>query len=185
MKKLWPKDTLETERCIIKIPEESEAEYIWNLITEDTTKYMIWEKWDDYSSSLANIKKTKKNAEAWISWDAAIYDKETGLCIWKCWINNIVDKIPSFELWYWITPEYYGRWIIPECVNRYVKFAFEESDFEKGILKCDDRNENSKKVALKCGFSHEWTFKNQDRIRWELRDTSYYGITREDYLNNK
>ena len=57
MKKLWINDILETERCILKIPQESEAEYMWNLITQDTTRYMVWDKWDDFSSTLQNIKK--------------------------------------------------------------------------------------------------------------------------------
>jgi ribosomal-protein-alanine N-acetyltransferase len=142
---------------------------------------MIWEKWDDFQKTKENIQETRVNAEVGKSWDAAIYDKETRACIWRCWINKIIDKVPSFELWYWITPEYYGKWIVPECVKRYLQFAFEDSSFEKVILRCDDRNENSKKVALKCWFSHEWTFRNDDRIRWELRDTSFYGITREEY----
>jgi len=35
---------LETERCFLKIPEESDAETMWNLISENTTQYLIWEK---------------------------------------------------------------------------------------------------------------------------------------------
>lgn len=183
MKKLWLHDILETERCIIKIPEESEAEYMWNLITEDTIKYMIWDKWDTYETTLKNIQKTRKNAEAWISWDAAIYDKQTQKYIGRCGINKIRDEIPAFELWYWVSEEYYGKWIVPECVKRFLKFAFEESKFEKWVIRCDTQNKNSAKVALKCGFSHEGDFKNHERIRWKLRDTSFYGITREEYEN--
>lgn len=181
IKKLWLYDSLETKRCIIKIPEESDSEYIWNLINEETTKYMIWEKWNDFSNTLKNIKSARENANFWTSWDAAIYDKKTELCIWRCGINKIIDNIPSFELWYWIAPEYYGKWIMPECVKRFLKFAFEESSFEKWVIRCDTKNENSKKVALKCWFSHEGDFKNYERIRWELRDTSFYGITRTQY----
>ncbi|MCH2189111.1 GNAT family N-acetyltransferase [Candidatus Gracilibacteria bacterium] len=181
MKKLGLHDTLETQRCILKIPEESEAEYIWNLITSDTIRYMIWEKGDDFSTTLKNIKKTRIKVSAGEAWDAAIYDKNTGKHIGRCGINKIDDTIPSFELGYWIAPEYYGQGIMPECIRRYLKFAFEQSSFEKGVIRCDSKNENSKKVALKCGFTLEGEFKNHDRVKGELRDTSFYGITRQEY----
>ena len=185
MKKLWLHDTLETERCILRIPEESEADDIWNLISDDTTKFMIWDKWDDSSDTLKSIENRRNWANESKNWEAMIYDKNSWKCIWQCGINKIDDIIPSFALGYWISSEYYGKWIVPECVKRIMKFAFQESDFEKWIITCDCRNINSWKVALKCGFEFEWTFKNHERIKWELRDTNFYWITREQYFAQK
>ena len=51
---------LETERCILKIPQESDAEEMWNLISENIEKYMIWKRGDSYISSLENIRKARK-----------------------------------------------------------------------------------------------------------------------------
>lgn len=182
MKRLWLKDVLETKRCLMKIPEESEAEHMWNLISEDTTKYMIWDKWDNFSRTIKNIQETIYNAEAWRSWDAAIYNKGTDKCIGRCGINKIDDDIPSFELGYWISEEFYGKWIMSECINKYLEYAFEESNFEKWVIRCNSENENSKKVALKCWFKLEGEFKNHERIKWELRDTTFFWITRTEYL---
>ncbi len=70
---------------------------------------------------------------------------------------------------------------MPECVKRYLQFAFEESDFVKGVIRCDSANKNSKKVALKYWFIYEWEFKNYERIKWKLRDTSFYWITLDEY----
>ena len=103
----------------------------------------------------------------------------------RCWINKYHDDIPSFELWYWIAEEYYGKWIIPECVNKFLKYTFIEHGYNKVIIRCDSENINSQKVAIKCGFTEEGEFKNHERIKWELRDTKYFGITREDYLSQK
>ena len=185
MKRLWLNDTLETERCTLKIPKESEAEDMWHLITEDTTKYMIWDKWDDFSNTLKNIKETRDKVQNWKSWDAAIYDKDSKKCIWRCGINRIENDIPVFELWYWIAPAYYGKWIMPECVRRYLQYAFEESNFEKWVIRCDSKNENSAKVALKCWLKFEGEFKNHERHKWKLRDTKFFGITREQYFEQK
>ena len=182
MKRLGLNDILETERCIIKIPEESEAENIWNLITEDTTKYMIWEKSDTYLKTLESIQKNRRNAKLWTSWDSSVFDKETGKCIWMCWINKIENKVPSFEVWYWISEQFYWKGIIPECLKKILEVAFTELDFEKWIISCDSRNINSEKVALKCWFKFKWKFKRHKRVKWELRDTNFYEITRQEYL---
>ncbi len=185
MKLLRLHDTLETERCILKIPQETEAEYMWNLITEDTTKYMIWERWENYTSTLDNIKQAREKVEKWESWEAAIYDKKSWKLIGRCWINKTFPEIPAFELWYWVAEEYYGKGMVPECVARYLQFAFEESTFEKWVIRCDSENENSIKVALKCGFSFEGELKKDERVKWKLRDIKYFWITREDYFSKK
>lgn len=156
---------------------------MWNLITEDTTKYMIWSKWDTMDETLKNIKDTQEKAKDWKEWQSAVYEKNTWELIWRCWINKYNDEVPSCELGYWISENYYGKWIIPECVNRFLYYAFKESEFEKVVIRCDSQNQNSQKVALKCGFKQEWKFLNHERIKWQLRDTIYFGITKEQYLS--
>lgn len=176
---------LETERCMLKIPQESDAEEIWNLITENTTRYMIWDKWETSNTTLKNIISTRKNAFEWESWDAAVYDKINWKVLWRCGINKTDSETLSFEIGYWIAEEYYWKWIIPECVKCLVQFMFEKWGFEKWVIRCDSKNENSAKVAMKCWFNFEWEFKKHERIKWELRDTKFFWLTREDYFSQK
>ncbi len=126
MKKLWLDSTLETQRCILKIPQESEAEYMWNLISSDITEYMLWDKWRDFSQTLKNIKKTRKKAESWNSWDAWIYLKKTWKCIGRCGIIWFDRDVPSIEIGYWISSKYWGKWYVPECVKILIDFSFKE-----------------------------------------------------------
>ena len=174
---------LETERCFLKIPEESDAETMWNLISENTTQYLIWEKWENYLTSLKNIISSRKDALEWVSWASAVYDKNTRKIIGRCGIVRADPATKSFEIWYWITESYYGKWLIPECVLRIVAYMFEVWDFEKWIIRCDANNMNSQKVALKCWFQHEWTLRKYELMKWKLRDTKFFGITREDYFS--
>ncbi len=178
-------EILETERCILKIPQESEAQEIWNLITENTTKYMIWEKWETYETTLKNILSTRQNAFDKISWDAAVYDKTTWKTLGRCGINKTDSHTLSFEIGYWISETYYGKWIIPECVKALTKYMFEQWWFEKWVIRCDSENINSAKVALKCGYTFEWEFKKHEKIKWVFRDTKYFWITRKDYFSQK
>lgn len=178
-------DTLETERCFLKIPQESDSEYLWNLITENTTRYMIWNKWENFHTTLSNIITSRQNAFLWTSWDAAVYDKITWKPVGRCGINKADFDLISYEIGYWIAEEYYGKWIIPECVKKLTEYMFEEWGFEKWVIRCDSQNINSEKVAIKCGYIFEWEFRKHELIRGELRDTKYFWITREDYFSQK
>ena len=176
---------LETERYFLKIPQESDAKEIWDNISEDTTKYMIWDKWETSDTTLRNIISTRKNALEWKSWDSAVYDKISEKVVGRCGINKINPDTKSFEIWYWIAEEYYGKWIIPECVKWLTQYMFEKWGFEKWVIRCDSKNENSAKVALKCWFSLEWEFKKYEFVKWKFRDTKFFWLTREDYFSQK
>ncbi len=178
-------DIIETPRCILKIPTISEAEEMWNLISENITRFMIWSKSDNYNEMLENIKETILKAKESSTWDAAIYEKETWKLLWRCWINKINKEVPAFEIWYWVEEWSWGKWYMPECVKALAKFAFEAWNFEKWIIHCDSQNINSEKVALKSWFTFEWEFKNHERIKWQLRGTKFFWLTREDYYSNK
>ena len=127
--------------------------------------------------------KAQLNAIEWKTWEAAIYDKQTWKIIGRCWISRIEDDTALFELWYWISEEYYWKWIMPECVNRYLKFGFEESNFEKIVIRFSSENINSEKVAIKCWFNFKEEIKNYEKIDWEWRDTKFFYITRKQHLN--
>ena len=57
MKKLGLDDILETERCILKIPQESEAEHIWSLATPNIKKYLIRENLESIRNSYKETQK--------------------------------------------------------------------------------------------------------------------------------
>ncbi len=181
MKIPWINDTLETKRCILKLAEESEAEYTWSLISPNITKYMLWEKWKDYSSTLKNIQKSRKDSLKKKSFDAAIYLKESWKIIWRCWIISVNKQSNSVEFWYWLSESYWWVWIMPECIDRLLQYVFLESCFEKAIIRCDKENTNSSRVAIKCWFTFEWCFRKYEKRDGVLRDTNFYWILKEGY----
>ena len=181
MKKLWLDDVLETERCLIKIPEIGEAEYIWNLITPDVTENMLWDKWEDFSQTHANLIKTRDKAKKWESWDAAIYLKETWECIGRCWMVNIDNNIPAMEIWYWLTPTYWWKWIVPECVDKLLFVGFQKLWMINAVLCADSNNTKSRRVAEKCGFTLDGVIRRERKVKWTVRDVAVYTMLKEEY----
>lgn len=175
MKKLWINDILETQRCILKVPEESDAEDIWNLVTENIQKYLIRENYE-------SIKHSKQETNTWHLWDAAILDKKTQKYIWRISISYVCEKVKSIELWYWLSEEYWGEGIVVECIKRIKNFSFESANYEKIIIRCDSDNIQSIRVAEKCWFQQEWILRKDHYARWACIDRCYFWLLREEYL---
>ena len=181
MKKLGLDDILETERCLIKIPQINEVEFIWNLITPQVTENMLWDKWEDSSQTYENLLKARKKAKSWDSWDAAIYLKETWKCIWRCGIPEIDKNIPSVSIWYWLSPKYWWKWIIPECVDKLLSTAFNEMGMINAVLCADSNNMKSRRVAEKCWFTLDGVIRRERKVKWTVRDVAVYTMLKEEY----
>lgn len=86
----------------------------------------------------------------------------------------------------WYAPEWRGTFVNPECKFLMLSYAFETLGCTKVTLKCDNRNENSKAAILKLGAKHEGVLRRHrftDLGEW--RDTSYYGILKEEWPSVK
>lgn len=174
MKKLTIDDILETKRCTLKVPEESDAWEIWELATKNIQKYLVRENFE-------SIKNSKKETSKWHLWDGAILHTETQKYIWRLSVSYINEETKSIELWYWISEDFWGQWLIPECVERIKNFAFENAGYEKIVIKCDSSNSQSIRVAEKCWFKKEWVLRKDQYVRWALIDRSYFWFLKEEY----
>jgi len=180
MKKLWLHDSIETERCTLKIAEESDAYEVWKLIDEDVSYFMDWEKWENHEHIRQTILKGRKRVEDWLWWYAMVYLKD-GTCIGRFWIPQLYDKTDNIEIWFWIGKKHWWQWYIPECFERVKEVAFNELWVETIHLTVNPLNINCKKVAVKCWLTYEGTLRKWEKIKWKLIDAEFYSITKEDY----
>lgn len=178
MKKLWLNDILETQRCILRIPKKSEAEEIWGLVTPNIQKYLIRE-------NINSIRDSKKQAQEWKLWDSVIYDKNNNKILGRISISYVSEEIKSIEIWYWLSEQSWGQWIMFECVKRLVDYSFKDADYEKVIATCNSDNEKSIKLLKKMGFIHEWTLRKHQYVRWIAVDIIYFWMLKEDYLRKQ
>ena len=184
MKKLWLNDVLETQRCTMKIAEESDANEVWELIDDEVSYFMDWEKWENSDHILQTIIKWRDRAEKWLWWYAMVYLKD-GTCIWRFGIPQLYDKTNNIEIGFWIGKEYWWKWYIPECFSKMKEIAFRELWVETIHLTVNPKNDNCKKVAIKSWLTYDWTLKNWERIKWKLIPAEFYSVTRNEYLNKK
>lgn len=68
-----------------------------------------------------------------------------------------------------------------EVVYLTAKHAFEELGYRRFEWKCHNKNERSKRAALRFGFTFEGVFRNHGIMRHRNRDTAWYSITDEEW----
>lgn len=71
--------------------------------------------------------------------------------------------------------------VTTEVVYLTAKHAFEDLGYRRFEWKCYDKNERSKRAALRFGFRHEGVFRNHMVIRDRNRDTAWFAMTIEDW----
>lgn len=86
------------------------------------------------------------------------------------------------ELGYWLAKPFWGRGLIPEAVERFQRYVFEETDARHLWCAYFEGNEQSKRVAEKCGFTYRYS---QEKGPWPTGEAShlthYCRITREEW----
>lgn len=71
--------------------------------------------------------------------------------------------------------------VTTEVVYLTAKHAFEDLGYRRFEWKCSDKNERSKRAALRFGFTHEGTFRNHVVQRDRNRDTAWFSIISEEW----
>ncbi|TVR06291.1 MAG: N-acetyltransferase [Salinarimonadaceae bacterium] len=68
-----------------------------------------------------------------------------------------------------------------EAIYLLGRHVFEKLGYRRFEWKCDDRNEPSKRAALRFGFTFEGVFRKHMVVKGESRDTAWFGIVDEDW----
>lgn len=114
----------------------------------------------------------------------AVVDKVSGRVIGSAGFvgrHQTVLPGPDEEIGYALSPEFWGRGLIPEAVRELLRYGFE--DLGLAAIWCGhyDFNDKSRRVVEKCGF--RWRFTN---LAWvelmgEERTELHYALTQEEW----
>lgn len=80
------------------------------------------------------------------------------------------------EIGYILLPEFHGKGIIPESVNRLITYGFEELKLHSIEAVIDPENYASEKVLQKCGFVKEGHFKECELYDGKFIDSVIYSL---------
>jgi ribosomal-protein-serine acetyltransferase len=87
----------------------------------------------------------------------------------------------SFEIGYWLRTSEEGRGRVAEAVRFLTRWAFEDLDAARVIIRCDPRNERSWRVAERAGYRLEGTARSVVRSgAGEVQDLRVYALVAAD-----
>lgn len=71
--------------------------------------------------------------------------------------------------------------VATEALHLFAAYAFDTLGYRRFEWKCNDRNEASKRAALRFGFSFEGVFRQHMVVKGESRDTAWFAMIDADW----
>jgi len=95
---------------------------------------------------------------------------------------NIVPEMGRAELGHiWYSPIAQRTRVNTEATFLLLRHLFDELKYRRVEWKCDNRNEASKRAALRMGFQYEGLFRKHMIVKEQNRDTAWFAIVEDDW----
>ena len=146
------KDTIITERIILRKPKMEDAIFVFNNWASDpeVAKYVTW-------NAHKTIEESKAIVAYWLEQEKdpntirfMITLKETGEPIGAIDVVGYIDDVP--EVGYCLSRKYWNKGIMTEICSEFVRYLF-SLGYKKVLIEADERNIGSNRVIEKCGFN--------------------------------
>jgi RimJ/RimL family protein N-acetyltransferase len=104
----------------------------------------------------------------------------------QIYIGVVNWDLPEFEIGYFVDRDHEGQGYVSEATRGALHFTFEHLQAQRVLLKCDDTNLRSIRVAERCGFRREAHFReNKRNPDGSLSGTVVYGLLRRKFLSRE
>ena len=112
-----------------------------------------------------------------------IWDAASGRYLGGAGVHIRDLDVPYFELGYWIRDGEEGKGYVREAVVLQTRHLFDDLGANRVEIRCDARNDRSRRIPESLGFLLEGRFRNEARDSdGGLRDTLVFALTPEDYV---
>ena len=177
-------ESIETERMFLHAAKSGDGPEAFEAVVESVNELKPWMPWVHPEPALSGSVEFHENADAkWRSRDMLDFqwrDKTNGNLIGKGGFHTIVWDVPKLEIGYWVRTSLAGRGYCTEAVIALVAFAKRELGAKRLEICCDPRNQKSRNVAERCGFTLEGILRKNMRDPYGgLRDSCMYALTFE------
>ena len=172
-----PFPIIETERLLFRRVSEHDVNEILELRSNpETMKYIPRPLLQNIEDALAYFKTIDEAIEdnTGINW--AITLKGNPKLLGTIGFYRIQPENYRAEIGYMIVPEFQGKGIVSESIQRLVQYAFGEMKLHSVEAVIDPDNIASEKVLQKCNFVKEAHFKENEFYGGKFWDSVIYSI---------
>ncbi|MFH7011409.1 GNAT family N-acetyltransferase [Flavobacterium sp. FlaQc-52] len=172
-----PFPVIETERLVLRRINNDDANEVFELRSNpETMKFIPRPLVKDTEDALEHIAmmEDKIVTNVGINWGITLKDSSKLLGIIGYY--RLQPENYRAEIGYMLAPEYHGKGIIPEAVNRLIRYGFDDLKLHSIEAIIDPENFASEKVLHKCGFVKEAHLKEAEFYDGRFLDKVIYSL---------
>jgi len=172
-------EQLITERMLLRIPRPGDSTFVWPAVVEAQNELSPWMPWAYPKAEEQGVEQfCRRAASNFIlreQFHYNLYLHGTEQCIGVCGIPRLKWTVPMMEIGYWLRTPYCGKGYMTEAVGAIERLCFETFKAARVEIRCDERNQPSRRVAERAGYTLEGILRCEDRApAGELRNTCIY-----------
>ena len=173
-------------RVLVRPYELSDAASVREAVEESREALRPWMPWWDTHQTLEeSIDFCARSKARWLlreNMNVGIWERGTDRYLGGSGFHDPSWTARRFEIGYWLRSSAVGHGYMTEVVKVLTRAAFEHLGANRLEIRCDTRNERSRRVAERCGYTLEGTLR-RDSLTTEgtLRDTHVLGMVREEF----
>jgi RimJ/RimL family protein N-acetyltransferase len=174
-------------RVLLRPYRAEDAPDVFAAINESRERIKFWLPWaEDGHRALAEteefIPRVAREWEERTQFVYGIWELATGRFLGGSGLHCRNWDVPHFEIGYWIRDGEEGKGYVREAVVLQARHAFDDLGANRVEIRCDARNDRSRRIPDSLGFVLEGRFRNDMRDSdGGLRDTLVFAMTPEDY----
>lgn len=172
---------LETERLTLRnFTKEDAADYFFMRSNEQVMQFIDIERQKSVEDTEKMIERiiqmfSDKSAINWI-----IEDKNSKAFLGYCLLFKFELINSRAEIGYALKPEYWGKQIAKEAIEKLIEFGFGEMNLHSICANINPGNISSRKVLEKCGFKKEAYFRENYFYNGIFLDSEIYCLLKSD-----
>lgn len=177
MDKFLLKDTIDSDRILLRKHRVSDAGSIFEAIERDRARLSNFLPWPPAIKTVQDevnyIDYTHKAWEQYRFFDYSIFYKPGEIFVGSIGVLNLNWSNAAAELGYWIVGNYEGKGLVSGAVGAMAAYLF-ESGFFRLEVRCTEGNPRSSRVAERLGFSREGVLRGNIIENGARRNTIVY-----------
>lgn len=177
---------IETDRLIIRTPEDKDVHDIFVLMSDrEIAASTGFRPMNTLSEAEGKIRREMDGGLMFCISEKNLPEKVLGVFeITPHKTNTVSGENCNYEICYFLHKEFRGKGYMTEVTERMKRYLFDERMADSLTIAVLPRNDASRRVALKSGFTYEGLEKKCGmNYLDEVVDLEYYTLYKEEYLN--
>ena len=177
---------IETDRLIIRTPEDKDVHDIFVLMSDrEIAASTGFRPMNTLSEAEGKIRREMDGGRMFCISEKSLPEKVLGVFeITPHKTNTVSGEKCNYEICYFLHKEARGKGYMTEVVKRMKRYLFDERMADSLTIAVLPRNDASRRVALKNGFTYEGLERKcGTNYLDEVVDLEYYTLYKEEYIN--